>query len=452
MKNLKQLIRQTVSAILMLMAFCTTMQAQNGVTVSGTVSDEAGEPLIGASVIVKGNSSLGTVTDFDGNFQLKVPSEQTTLVISYVGMTSKEVKVGKQRSFKVTLKDDTQLEEVVVVGFGQQKKASVVGAITQTTGEVLERAAGIGSVGAALTGNLPGVATIASTGQPGEEDPRIYIRGAAAWNQDAQPLILVDGVKRDIKSVDITSVATVSVLKDASATAVYGVEGANGVILITTKRGQEGKARIDVGFNPTLKAVLKLPGASIMQYRYRLRIGCRAAFKRKALPFWSFGISPSSVARLSAAGIISTFFILAAWISSWAGVPVNSSKAPPAPLVPRVSLRSAWSFKSIHNTRFPFWARPSARVAAVVVFPVPPFWDTMVIIRIFSAAPFEKYLPFLSTVKRHFRRYSGVFYVYSGKTFAIILARYNLSRLQQLFLHTKKPQNPHKYWVPGLLR
>ncbi len=259
MKNLKQLIRQTVSAILMLMAFCTTMQAQNGVAVSGTVSDEAGEPLIGASVIVKGNSSLGTVTDFDGNFQLKVPSEQTTLVISYVGMTTKEVKVGKQRSFKVTLKDDTQLEEVVVVGFGQQKKASVVGAITQTTGEVLERAAGIGSVGAALTGNLPGVATIASTGQPGEEDPVIYIRGAAAWNQDAQPLILVDGVKREIKSVDITSVATVSVLKDASATAVYGVEGANGVILITTKRGQEGKARIDVGFNATLKAVSKLP-------------------------------------------------------------------------------------------------------------------------------------------------------------------------------------------------
>jgi TonB-linked SusC/RagA family outer membrane protein len=161
---------------------------------------------------------------------------------------------------KVTLEDDdTQLEEVVVVGYGQQKKASVVGAITQTTGEVLERAAGIGSVSAALTGNLPGIATIASTGQPGEEDPRIYIRGAAAWNQDAQPLILVDGVKREIKSVDVTSVATVSVLKDASATAVYGVEGANGVILITTKRGVEGKARIDVGFNATLKAVSKLP-------------------------------------------------------------------------------------------------------------------------------------------------------------------------------------------------
>ena len=259
MKNLKQLIRQTFPTILMLLAFCTPVLAQNSITVKGNVTDNTMEPLIGASVVVKGQTSVGTVTDFDGNFVLKVPSESTVLVISYVGMTSKEVKIGKQREFKVSLQDDTQLEEVVVVGFGQQKKASVVGAITQTTGEVLERAAGIGSVSAALTGNLPGIATIASTGQPGEEDPRIYIRGAAAWNQDAQPLILVDGVKREIKSVDVSSVATVSVLKDASATAVYGVEGANGVILITTKRGQEGKARIDIGFNATLKAVSKLP-------------------------------------------------------------------------------------------------------------------------------------------------------------------------------------------------
>ena len=234
-------------------------QTKGGIGVSGVVTDASGEALIGASVVVKGNTSVGVITDIDGKFQLTVPSEQSTLVFSYVGMTSKEMKVGKTRAFKVSLADDTQLNEVVVVGYGQQKKASVVGAITQTTGEVLERSAGIGSVSAALTGNLPGIATIASTGQPGEEDPRIYIRGAAAWNQDAQPLILVDGVKREIKSVDITSVATVSVLKDASATAVYGVEGANGVILITTKRGVEGKARIDVGFNATLKAVSKLP-------------------------------------------------------------------------------------------------------------------------------------------------------------------------------------------------
>ncbi|MCQ2220035.1 MAG: TonB-dependent receptor [Prevotella sp.] len=229
--------------------------------VQGTVVDNNGEPVIGASIVQKDNRKNATITDLDGNFSLNIPGGKGTLVVSYIGMKEKEVKVTADKLAKVTLEeDDAQLEELVVVGFGQQKKTSVVGAITQTTGEVLERAAGIGSVGAALTGNLPGVATIASTGQPGEEDPRIYIRGAVAWGGvDSQPLILVDGVKRDIKSVDVTSVATISVLKDASATAVYGVEGANGVILITTKRGQEGKARIDVGFNATLKAVSKLP-------------------------------------------------------------------------------------------------------------------------------------------------------------------------------------------------
>ena len=246
-------------SVLSLMLLISATALAQGVAVKGTVVDSNGDPLIGASVVIKGNTSVGTITDFDGNFALSVPSESSTLVISYVGMNTKEQKVGKNRTFNVTLTDNTQLTEVVVVGFGQQKKASVVGAITQTTGEVLERSAGIGSVGAALTGNVPGVATIASTGQPGEEDPRIYIRGAAAWNTDAQPLILVDGVEREIKSVDVTSVASVSVLKDASATAVYGVKGANGVILITTKRGVEGKARIDVGFNATLKAVSKLP-------------------------------------------------------------------------------------------------------------------------------------------------------------------------------------------------
>ncbi|MBR5083468.1 MAG: TonB-dependent receptor [Prevotella sp.] len=258
MKQLAEFLRRAVPSLLMLFVFSLSGMAQ-GIHVSGTVVDDAGDPLIGASVILKGQGNLGTVTDIDGNFQLVVPSEKSVLVFSYVGMAEKEVTVGKQRTLRVKLSENTELTEVVVVGYGQQKKASVVGAITQTTGEVLERAAGIGSVGAALTGNLPGIATIASTGQPGEEDPRIYIRGAAAWNQDAQPLILVDGVKREIKSVDISSVATISVLKDASATAVYGVEGANGVILITTKRGQEGKARIDVGFNATLKAVSKLP-------------------------------------------------------------------------------------------------------------------------------------------------------------------------------------------------
>ena len=255
---MRKIASKTSVLALLMMAF--TMPAFAQELVKGVVIDSSGESVIGATVLQKDNKQNATITDFDGNFSLRMPGGRGTIVVSYVGMKEKEVRVTAGQTVRVTLEDDdTALEEVVVVGYGQQKKASVVGAITQTTGEVLERAAGIGSVSAALTGNLPGVATIASTGQPGEEDPRIYIRGAAAWNQDAQPLILVDGVKREIKSVDISSVATVSVLKDASATAVYGVEGANGVILITTKRGVEGKARIDVGFNATLKAVSKLP-------------------------------------------------------------------------------------------------------------------------------------------------------------------------------------------------
>lgn len=257
MKEVKKLIRKAFPVILMLMAFSSSLYAQN-ITVRGTVKDANEEPLIGASVKVKGNASLGTVTDMDGNFSLTVPSEAATLVVSYVSMTTREIRVGRQRVFNVVLEDNVQLEEVVVVGYGQQKKASVVGAITQTTGEVLEKASGINDLGQALTGNLPGVVTMSSSGMPGEEEPKIVIRGVSSWN-NSDPLVLVDGVERPMSSVDIQSVATVSVLKDASATAVYGVRGANGVILITTKRGQEGKAQISVSGNAVMKAPSKLP-------------------------------------------------------------------------------------------------------------------------------------------------------------------------------------------------
>ena len=173
-------------------------------------------------------------------------------------MVTKEVKVGKKRVFNITLSEDNQLNEVVVVGYGQQKKASVVGAITQTTGKVLERAGGVSDIGSALAGNLPGVITTSSSGMPGEEDPKIVIRGVSSWNS-SDPLVLVDGIERPMSSVDIHSVQSISVLKDASATAVYGVKGANGVILITTKRGTEGKAKISASASSAMKFVSKLP-------------------------------------------------------------------------------------------------------------------------------------------------------------------------------------------------
>ena len=227
------------------------------VTVSGVVTDQDGNTLPGVNVFEKGTTN-GTISDMDGKYRLSVPSG-ATVTFTYIGCAEQEFKVTGTRTLNVVLKEDTQeIEEVVVVGYGQQKKASVVGAITQTSGETLQRAAGVTNVGAALTGNLPGVVTEQSTGIPGGEDPKITIRGASSWNS-SDPLVLVDGIEREMSSVDISSVESISVLKDASATAVYGVRGANGVILITTKRGTEGKAKIDVGFTTTVKAPSKLP-------------------------------------------------------------------------------------------------------------------------------------------------------------------------------------------------
>ncbi len=233
--------------------------AQNKVTIKGKVVDGTGEILPGVSVVVSG-TTIGTVTDFDGNYSLSVPVG-ANVEFSFIGFDNKNITVAAgQTVYDVKMDDSSQeLEELVVVGYGQQKKASVVGAITQTTGEVLERAAGISDIGAALTGNLPGVVTYQSTGMPGEEEPQIVIRGQSTMN-NTDPLVLVDGIERKMSSVDMSSVATISVLKDASATAVYGVKGANGVILITTKRGKEGKAQVNVSGEAIMKMVSKLPG------------------------------------------------------------------------------------------------------------------------------------------------------------------------------------------------
>lgn len=243
--------------IILMSAFSFNVNAQN-VTVKGTVSDMAGEPLIGVTVQVEGQTT-GTVTDLDGNFTLSNVPSNASLLITYVGMQPQTIKLNGRTTLNVTLSEDTELlEEVVVVGFGQQKKESVVGAIAQTNAKVLERTGGVSSLGQALTGNLPGVVTMTTTGKPGEEDPEITIRGVSSWNGSG-PLVLVDGIERPMSGIDINSVETISVLKDASATAVFGVRGANGVILITTKRGQEGKANVDINVSTTLKTYSKLP-------------------------------------------------------------------------------------------------------------------------------------------------------------------------------------------------
>ncbi len=239
---------------MMLLSFSVLAQKHQ---VSGKIVDETQMPVPGVNVVIKG-TTVGTITNGDGVFSLQA-ADKDVLVITYIGYANQEIAVNGAGPYNIALQPDVVgLDEVVVVGYGQQKKASVVGAIAQTSGATLQRAAGVSNLGAALTGNLPGVITSQGTGQPGEDDAKIQIRGTSSWNGD-EPLVLVDGIERAMKSVDISSVESISVLKDASATAVYGVRGANGVILITTKRGEEGKARIDAGFTTTVKRVSKLP-------------------------------------------------------------------------------------------------------------------------------------------------------------------------------------------------
>ena len=230
------------------------------VEITGRVLDHTGLSLPGVTVRIK-NTTMGTTTNLDGEYTIEV-NEGDVLVFSFIGFVEKEILVTNQTIINVTLEEDLQsLEEVIVVGYAEQKKETIVGAIAQTSGEVLKRTGGVSNVGSALTGNLPGVITTSSTGAPGDENPQIVIRGQNSWNGNS-PLILVDGVERPefFNTMDIASVESISVLKDASATAVFGSRGANGVIIVTTKRGREGKAQITANVSSTMKVVSKLPG------------------------------------------------------------------------------------------------------------------------------------------------------------------------------------------------
>ncbi len=214
--------------------------AQN-LNVTGTVIDESNETLIGVSVRIKGTNT-GTITDYDGRYTLPNVPQGSTLEFSYIGYRSKEVKVTGNR-LNVTLDPDNKLlEEVVVIGYGQQKKVTITGAVANVGGkELLKYPAA--SLGNAISGKLPGLQSVQYSGMPGADDPVIRVRGIGSLNS-AEPLVLVDGVERPFSQLDPNEVADISILKDASATAVFGVRGANGVILVTTRRGESGKPSV----------------------------------------------------------------------------------------------------------------------------------------------------------------------------------------------------------------
>ena len=232
--------------MLVLILIGTSVFAQTK-QVTGVVKDATGETVIGASVVEKGTTN-GVITDFDGVFKLTV-SENAVLQISYIGYQTQEVKVAGKTTLDITLREDTEmLEEVVVVGYGAQKKESVIGAISQVTSKDLLSTPSA-NISQAISGKITGVITSQTSGAPGADDAQIYIRGRATFAGDAQPLVLVDGVERSFSQIAPDDIETISVLKDASATAVYGVRGANGVMLITTKRGKEQKPVVSLTAN-----------------------------------------------------------------------------------------------------------------------------------------------------------------------------------------------------------
>lgn len=228
-------------------------------TITGTVISEGDNmPIIGANVWLK-NSSTGAITDLDGKYSITIDNSVVggVLVFSYIGMSTQEVAIGNQNVINVTLKFDTEkIDEVVVVGYGHQKKASVIGSIS-TIDMAGVKVPG-SSISSVLAGQLAGVVAMNRTGEPGKASAAdFYIRGVSSFTGGNTPLVLVDGIERDLDLVDVEDIASFSILKDASASAVYGVRGANGVILITTKKGAEGKpvinARVEAGFTQPTK-------------------------------------------------------------------------------------------------------------------------------------------------------------------------------------------------------
>ena len=218
-------------------------QQVSDITITGRVVDENDEPLIGANIKVLGGSS-GTISDLDGNFSLKV-SAGSRVEVTYIGYKSVVVTAGRKQILVRLEPASEVMDEVVVVGYGVQKKASVVGAISTISTKDLTQSAS-SNLGNALAGKLPGLTTVQTSGQPGNDDPAIYIRGRATW-VNSQPLYIVDGIERSsITNIDANEIESISILKDASATAVYGVRGANGVVIVTTRRGTVQKPEVSL--------------------------------------------------------------------------------------------------------------------------------------------------------------------------------------------------------------
>ncbi len=235
--------------IILLMVFGAQLAFAQSQPVSGTVIDQStGDPLPGVTVLVK-DSSIGTITDVNGQFSLEAPSKESVLVFSYLGYTSQEVPIGDQKNFNIALKEDAiGLQEVVVVGYGSQKRENLTGAVSTVDVAKALESKPITDISRTLKGVVPGVTITHATGKLNQE-AEIKLRGYGSVNGSSNPLILIDGVEGRLSDVNPESIASISVLKDAASTSIYGVRAAFGVVLITTKQGKKGKTVINYSNN-----------------------------------------------------------------------------------------------------------------------------------------------------------------------------------------------------------
>ena len=256
--NHKNFVR--ISLLLFLFIYGINAFAQNDKSVKGKVVEAvSGEPLIGVNVFVKG-TTIGTTTDLDGMYEIPVSGENDVLIFSCIGSKTQEINVGKKNVIDVILQEDVDLldEVVVVVAYGTQSKVSVTSAMASIDNKELMKSP-VANISNSIAGSISGVSSIQSSGQPGEDDAALFIRGTGSLNSSlSSPLILVDGVERPFSQMDPNEIESISVLKDASATAVFGVRGANGVILVTTKQGKVGKSQISISSSVGLQQPISL--------------------------------------------------------------------------------------------------------------------------------------------------------------------------------------------------
>ena len=224
--------------------------------IKGVIADMNGEPIIGANVVEKGTTN-GTITDTEGRFSLQV-APGATLIISYIGYVTDQVAVGDKKSLSITMREDSEaLDEVIVVGYGTQKKANLTGAVEAVKGQELTKRP-VMSTSLALQGLASGVTVTSSSGQPGKEGEAIRIRGIGTMNNN-DPLVLVDGVASSVNAVNPNDIESISILKDAASSSIYGSRASNGVILITTKRAKTNDFAINFSANVGFQTPVDLP-------------------------------------------------------------------------------------------------------------------------------------------------------------------------------------------------